>query len=72
MARSQKAKSLQLRAATSLSRLWADQGKVKEAHAPLSGIYRLVTEGFDTLDLGDAKSLLEELGVERAEHARAG
>jgi predicted ATPase len=62
VARSQKAKSLELRAATSLSRLWAGQGKVREAHALLSGVYNWFTEGFDTIDLIDAKSLLEELG----------
>ena len=62
VARSQKAKSLELRAATSLSRLWAGQGKVREAHALLSGVYNWFTEGFDTVDLIDAKSLLEELG----------
>jgi predicted ATPase len=61
VARSQKAKSLELRAATSLSRLWAEQGKVREAHALLSGVYNWFTEGFDTADLTDAKSLLEEL-----------
>jgi predicted ATPase len=62
VARNQKAKSLELRAATSLSRLWAGQGKVREAHALLSGVYNWFTEGFDTADLIDARSLLEELG----------
>jgi predicted ATPase len=70
VARSQKAKSLELRAATSLSRLWAGQGKVREAHALLSGVYNWFTEGFDTIDLIDAKSLLEELGS-RAGGSRA-
>ena len=71
VARSQKAKSLELRAATSLSRLWAGQGKVREAHALLSGVYNWFTEGFDTIDLIDAKSLLEEL-ESRAGGSRAG
>jgi predicted ATPase len=74
VARSQKAKSLELRAAASLSRLWAGQGKVREAHALLSGVYNWFTEGSDTADLIDAKSLLEELesrtGGSRAGRAR--
>jgi predicted ATPase len=70
VARSQNARSLELRAATSLSRLWAGQGKVREAHALLSGVYNWFTEGFDTVDLIDAKSLLEELGS-RAGGSRA-
>jgi hypothetical protein len=52
---------LELRASASLSRLWADNGNVKEAHALLSGVYAWFTEGFDTADLSEAKSLLEEL-----------
>ena len=50
-----------LRAATSLARLWRDQGKSAEAHALLAPIYDWFTEGFDTADLRDAKALLEEL-----------
>ena len=61
IAQRQRAKSLELRAATSLSRLWANTGKVGEAHALLSAIYDGFTEGFDTADLSDAKSLLEQL-----------
>ena len=62
MARRQEAKSLELRAAMSLSRLWQQQGKRAEAHALLAPIYGWFTEGFDTADLQEAKALLEELG----------
>ena len=57
------AKSLELRAATSLSRLWQQQGKRAEAHQLLAEIYGclVLTEGFDTTDLQEAKALLEEL-----------
>jgi class 3 adenylate cyclase/predicted ATPase len=61
IARSQHAKSLELRAATSLSQLWQKQGKRTEAHALLAPIYGWFTEGFDTADLQEAKALLEEL-----------
>jgi predicted ATPase len=61
IARRQQAKSLELRAATSLARLWQQQGKQKEAHAMLAEIYNWFTEGFDTKDLQEAKVLLEEL-----------
>jgi predicted ATPase len=60
-ARSQQAKSLELRAATSLARLWAQQGKRAEAHDLLAPIYDWFTEGFDLPDLKDAKALLDEL-----------
>jgi predicted ATPase len=60
-ARHQQAKSLELRAAMSLSRLWQQQGKQDEAHQLLAGIYGWFTEGFDTADLKAAKALLEEL-----------
>ena len=61
IARSQQAKSFELRAATSLARLWQQQGKRQEAHDLLAPVYHWFTEGFDTLDLTDAKALLDEL-----------
>jgi predicted ATPase len=61
IARRQQAKSLELRAAMSLARLWQPQGKRAEAYAPLAPIYGWFTEGFDTADLQEAKALLEEL-----------
>lgn len=59
IARNQRAKSFELRAATSLARLWHQQGKRQEAHDLLAPVYRWFTEGFDTLDLKDAKGLLD-------------
>jgi predicted ATPase len=61
IARRQQAKSWELRAAMSLSRLWQQQGKRAEAHDLLAPIYGWFTEGFDTADLQEAKALLEEL-----------
>ena len=61
-ARRQEAKSLELRAATSLARLWQQQGKRAEARALLAPIYDWFTEGFDTADLQEARALLEALG----------
>ena len=61
IARRQQAKSLELRAATSLAHLWQQQGKAQEAHQMLSEIYGWFIEGFDTADLKEAKALLEEL-----------
>ena len=61
IARQQQAKSWELRAATSLARLWRDQGKRQEAHDLLAPIYDWFTEGFDTLDLKEARALLDEL-----------
>jgi predicted ATPase len=63
MAREQQAKSWELRAASSLARLWRDQGKRTEAHDLLAPIYGWFTQGFDTLDLKEAKALLEELAT---------
>jgi predicted ATPase len=63
VARAQEAKSWELRAAKSLVRLWRDQGKRDEAHDLLASIYGWFTEGFDTLDLKEAKALLDELRV---------
>jgi predicted ATPase len=61
IARRQQAKSLELRTAMSLSRLWQRQGKCKEAHDLLAPIFGWFTEGFDTADLQEAQALLEEL-----------
>jgi class 3 adenylate cyclase/predicted ATPase len=65
VARQQQAKSWELRAAISMARLWRDQGKREEARELLAPVYRWFTEGFDTLDLKEAKALLEELATER-------
>ena len=61
VAQAQSGKALELRASTSLARLWAEQGRRAEAHDLLAPIYGWFTEGFDTADLKDAKALLEEL-----------
>ena len=61
VARQQQAKSWELRAAMSLARLWRDQGKVQQARELLAPVYGWFTEGFETLDLKEAKALLEEL-----------
>jgi predicted ATPase len=61
IARAQKAKSWELHAATSLARLWRDQGKRDKAGELLAPVYNWFTEGFDTLDLKEAKALLDEL-----------
>jgi class 3 adenylate cyclase/predicted ATPase len=61
VARRQSAKSLELRSATSLARLWQQQGRKDEAHELLAPVYDWFTEGFDTRDLKEAKVLLEEL-----------
>ena len=61
VARQQQGKSWQLRAAMSMARLWRDQDKRHEARNLLAPIYDWFTEGFDTLDLKEAKALLDEL-----------
>ena len=61
IARAQQAKFWELRAAMSLARLWRDQGKVQQARELLAPIFGWFTEGFDTLDLKEAKELLDEL-----------
>jgi class 3 adenylate cyclase/predicted ATPase len=61
VARKQQAKSWELRAAMSLARLWRDQGKAQQARKLLAPVYGWFTEGFDTLDLKEAKALLDEL-----------
>ncbi len=61
VARRQSAKSPELRAATSLARLWQAAGKTAEARELLAPVYGWFTEGFDTSDLTDAKMLLDEL-----------
>jgi predicted ATPase len=61
LARRQQAKSWELRAAMSLSRLWQQQGKRQEAHDLLAPVYHWFTEGFDTADLQEAKALLDAL-----------
>jgi predicted ATPase len=64
VARRQQAKSWELRAATSLARLWQQQGKRAEARDLLTPIYGWFTEGFDTADLVDAQMLLSALAPE--------
>jgi predicted ATPase len=61
IAQNQQAKSLELRTATSLAKLWQQQGKRQEAYDLLAPVYNWFTEGFDTADLKDAKALLDEL-----------
>jgi tetratricopeptide (TPR) repeat protein len=61
IARRQQAKAYELRVATSLARLWGEQGRRAEARDLLAPVYDWFTEGFDTADLKDAKTLLDEL-----------
>ncbi|HEV8716091.1 MAG TPA: hypothetical protein VGX03_25100, partial [Candidatus Binatia bacterium] len=65
IARRQSAKSLELRAVMSLSRLWRQQGKQYKAYRMLAEIYGWFTEGFDTKDLLEAKALLADLEAGR-------
>jgi predicted ATPase len=61
IAERQRAKSLEIRAVTSLVRFWRKQGKTEDARERLAEIYRWFTEGFDSPDLKDAKALLDAL-----------
>jgi predicted ATPase len=63
VARRQRAKSWELRATTSLARLWREQGRADEARQMLAAIYGWFSEGFDSADLQEAKALLEELSI---------
>ena len=63
VARQQQAKSWELRAAMSMARLWRDQGKPQQARELLAPVFGWFTEGFDTLDLKEAKALLDELAT---------
>jgi class 3 adenylate cyclase/predicted ATPase len=63
VARAQQAKSWELRAAMSMARLWRDQGKPQQARELLAPVYGWFTEGFDTLDLKEAKALLDQLAT---------
>ena len=63
VARQQQAKSWELRTAMSMARFWRDQGKRDEAHDLLAPVYGWFTEDFDTLDLKEAKALLDELAA---------
>jgi len=63
IARQQQTKSLEVRTAMSLARLWRDQGKVQQARELLAPVYGWFTEGFDTRDLKEAKALLNELAA---------
>ncbi len=65
VARHQQAKSLELRAATSLARLWQTQGKRQDAYDLLAPVYEWFTEGSDTADLKEAKTLFETLDERR-------
>jgi predicted ATPase len=72
VARRQQAKSLELRAAMSLARLWQHQGKRDAARELLEPLYGWFTEGFDTADLQEAKALLTELSGEKGDSCPLG
>lgn len=61
LARAQRSKSIELRAAMSMARLWRDQGKRNAARELLASVYDWFTQGFDTRDLKEAKALLDRL-----------
>ncbi|HVQ51195.1 MAG TPA: hypothetical protein VMS92_14230, partial [Mycobacterium sp.] len=61
IARREQAKSWELRAATSMARMWLQDGRFDDARALLTPVYDWFTEGFDTADLKDAKALLDQL-----------
>jgi predicted ATPase len=61
IAQEQQAKAFELRAATCLARLWGEEGRRSDAGGLLTPVYRSFTEGFDTLDLREAKAMLDEL-----------
>jgi predicted ATPase len=63
----QQSKSWELRAAISMAQRWRDQGKRDEARELLAPVYGWFTEGFDTLDLKQAKALLDELDAARSD-----
>ena len=69
VARRQGAQSFELRAATRLARLWQEQGRGSEAYQVLAPVYGWFTEGFDTLDLKEAKGILD--GLRKAHHGPA-
>ena len=64
IAQKQETKLFDLRASVALARLWKQLGKVEQAHKMLSGVYQWYTEGFDTVDLQEAKVLLDELSCQ--------
>jgi predicted ATPase len=61
VSRRQQAKAYELRAATSLARLWGERGRRREARELLAPVYGWFTEGFDTADLKEARALLDQL-----------
>jgi predicted ATPase len=71
IARSQEARLLELRAATSLSRLWRRRGRADDARSLLSGIHAWFSEGFETPDFREAKAILDEIDGDRPSKPRA-